>query len=90
MDPELERELLSRIRKGERPLEVIRRLREATGAPLEDCKRWVVDQMPKTVTPCPYCQAPLATPQAKRCFQCGRDWHDPTNVVRRGDLDWNR
>jgi hypothetical protein len=26
--------------------------------------------------PCPYCGAPLRTPTAKQCRQCGTDWHD--------------
>jgi hypothetical protein len=33
--------------------------------------------------PCPYCGAPLRTPAAKQCRQCGTDWHDPSNVIRR-------
>jgi anti-anti-sigma factor len=33
--------------------------------------------------PCPYCGAFLCTPQARQCFQCGMDWHDPDNVVCR-------
>jgi hypothetical protein len=90
MNPEVERELLSRISKGERPLEIIRRLREATGAPLEDCKRWVVEHTPREIALCPYCEAPLPTSQAKQCFKCGHDWHDPSSVVRRGDPNWNR
>ena len=34
--------------------------------------------------PCPYCSAPLRTDKAKQCFECGMDWRDPANVVRRG------
>ena len=34
-------------------------------------------------TPCPYCGDPLPTAKAQQCFQCGMDWHDPTNIVRR-------
>jgi hypothetical protein len=33
--------------------------------------------------PCPYCMAPLRTPKAKQCGNCGMDWHDPSNVVCR-------
>lgn len=40
--------------------------------------------------PCPYCQAPLATPQAKYCRSCRYDWHDPQNVKRPADPNWNR
>jgi hypothetical protein len=32
---------------------------------------------------CPYCPAFLPTPQARQCFKCGMDWHDPDNVVCR-------
>jgi hypothetical protein len=90
MVPELERELLALISEGRPPLEIIKRFHEATGAPIEDCKRWLVENTSTTITPCPYCQAPLASSQAKQCFKCGYDWHDPTNIVRRGDPDWNR
>jgi hypothetical protein len=84
LDPEFERELLSLIRDGTRPLEIIKRLREATGAPFEDCKRWVAEHAAGPTAPCPYCQAPLATSRAEQCFKCGRDWHDPNNVFRHG------
>jgi hypothetical protein len=33
---------------------------------------------------CPYCAVPLRTDEAKQCFECGMDWRDPANVVRRG------
>ncbi len=36
------------------------------------------------VAPCPYCGAALRTEKAKQCFECGMDWRDPTNVIRRG------
>lgn len=39
---------------------------------------------------CPYCNSTLPTHLAKQCFKCGMDWHDPSNVVRRGAPDWNR
>jgi hypothetical protein len=34
--------------------------------------------------PCPYCGAQLRTVKAKQCFDCGMDWHDPANIIRRG------
>lgn len=34
---------------------------------------------------CPYCEHELATNRAKQCLWCGMDWHDPSNVVRRGE-----
>ena len=43
-----------------------------------------------TTTPCPYCEAPLATDRARQCFACGTDWRDPQNVVCRKNPDWNR
>ena len=39
-----------------------------------------------SATPCPYCGAALRTAKAKQCFACGMDWHDPTNVIRRGGV----
>jgi hypothetical protein len=33
--------------------------------------------------PCPYCGAPLRTDKAKQCFECGTNWRDPANVIRR-------
>lgn len=34
--------------------------------------------------PCPYCGEPLRTSIARQCRFCKMDWHDPTNVYRRG------
>jgi formylglycine-generating enzyme required for sulfatase activity len=36
---------------------------------------------------CPYCAKLLPTDEAKQCFSCGMDWHDPDHVVRRGHPD---
>ena len=33
---------------------------------------------------CTFCGGPLLTPQAKQCFTCGMDWHDPDAPVKRG------
>ncbi|HEX8914712.1 MAG TPA: hypothetical protein VF796_20340 [Humisphaera sp.] len=33
--------------------------------------------------PCPYCGRLLRNAKARQCFECGTDWHDPANVVRR-------
>jgi hypothetical protein len=33
--------------------------------------------------PCPYCGKRLLSAVAKQCFECGMDWHDPSNVVCR-------
>jgi hypothetical protein len=32
---------------------------------------------------CPYCGKGLRTKNAKQCFDCGMDWHDPGNPIRR-------
>jgi len=40
--------------------------------------------------PCPYCGKELVSEKARQCFSCGMDWHDPDNVVQRGDPKWNR
>ena len=39
----------------------------------------------KTGAPCPYCGEPLRTPNAKQCFRCGEDWHDPVARHRQGE-----
>ncbi len=33
---------------------------------------------------CPFCGSRLRTDDARQCFTCGADWHDPENPVRRG------
>lgn len=33
---------------------------------------------------CPYCDHKLASDLAQQCLECGMDWHDPDNIVRRG------
>lgn len=47
---------------------------------------WILSGCPRKqpALPCPYCGKPLLSHQAKQCFQCGTDWHDPNNVVKRG------
>jgi hypothetical protein len=40
--------------------------------------------------PCPHCGAPLATANAKQCFVCRTDWHDPSHVVHRDDPERDR
>ena len=40
--------------------------------------------------PCPYCGRDLVSEKARQCLYCGMDWHDPYNVVQRGNPNWNR
>jgi hypothetical protein len=49
--------------------------REPSGPPIFD---------PPEPGPCPYCGESLRTSMAKQCRFCKMDWHDPTNVYRRG------
>jgi hypothetical protein len=87
---ELETALRALLKEG-KTIEAIKRLRNATGAPLSACKAWIDDRWQqivgitrKPVKPCPFCTRPLRTDQAQQCFECGMDWHDSGNVVRRG------
>jgi hypothetical protein len=87
--PELESNLLALMKDG-RTVEAIKRLRAATGAPLGDCTKWVDNRLQglggiprrRAGPPCPYCGQPLRTAQARQCFGCGMDWHDPNAPVR--------
>ncbi|MCI0360910.1 MAG: reverse transcriptase family protein [Planctomycetaceae bacterium] len=36
--------------------------------------------VPGTPGICPYCRVPLRSLEARQCFSCGADWHDPTRV----------
>jgi len=87
ISPELEAELLGLISDGH-TIAAIKRLREATSLGLHDAMEWVANQsmskQQEKGKPCPYCGQPLRTDQAQQCLKCGMDWHDPTNVVRRG------
>ena len=31
----------------------------------------------RSAKPCPFCGRPLRNDQAKQCFACGADWHQP-------------
>ncbi len=42
------------------------------------------------VATCPYCLALLPTSKAQQCLDCGWDWHDARNPVRRGSPHFNR
>jgi hypothetical protein len=91
ISPDLESELVALMREG-RTIEAIKRLRAATGASLAESKGWVDERLqhitmspPRwTGPPCPYCGKDLPTDQARQCFECGMDWHDPSCVVDRG------
>ena len=88
-NPELEAEVRELIGRGH-TIAAVKRLREATGRGLADAKMWV-DRTAEghgstkigTGKPCPYCGRPLRTDRAKQCFECGADWHDAGNIIRR-------
>src|SRR6185369_15984179 len=76
---DLEATLRSLIDRGNQ-VEATLKLREATGCSLRWAKIWVIHGgVPNTASepasPCPYCGAPLRTPQSKQCRFCKRDWH---------------
>lgn len=88
-DPELEAEVRGMIEQGQ-TISAIKRLREATGWGLADAKMWVDRALEhgsyrkyRAGNPCPYCGRPLRTVLAKQCFECGTDWHNLVNIIRR-------
>jgi len=64
------------------------RLRAGSTYSLAECTEMILarwsERARQPEMPCPYCGQPLKSPLAKQCFQCGLDWHDDDNVVRRG------
>jgi hypothetical protein len=88
-NPELEAEVRGMIRRGH-TIDAIKRLREATGWGPADAKTWVDRALEghgctktRMGKPCPYCGRPLRTDRANQCFECGTDWHDASNIIRR-------
>lgn len=88
-NPELEADVRVMIGRGH-TIAAIKRLREATGWGLAEAKMWVDRASDdggsvkcRTGKPCPYCGSPLRTDLAKQCFECGTDWHDANNIIRR-------
>ena len=86
LDPGLQVELMSLIDHS-RFILAMKRLREATGCSLVEAKGWVEKHMPvmqrKASKPCPYCGKVLRTDKARQCFDCGMDWHDSNQPIRR-------
>ena len=85
ISPELETALQALISQR-RTVEAVKKFREATSAPLGECKEWVENRMGSVQRrwkgrPCPYCQRPLRTNEARQCFECAKDWHDLTNLI---------
>jgi hypothetical protein len=87
--PELDEEVRAMIGQGH-TIAAIKRLREATGWGLAEAKMWFDRASDdggsvkyRTGKPCPYCGNPLRTDSAKQCFECGTDWHDANNIIRR-------
>lgn len=70
-------------------IESIKALRDKTGCSLVWAKIWLQhpngphDAKPARV-PCPYCLLPL-NPGAKQCPLCKMDWHNPDEIVQRGE-----
>jgi len=66
----------------------ISRLRAGSTYTLAECGEMILarwsERARQPEMPCPYCGQPLKSALAKQCFQCGLDWHDDDNVVRRG------
>ena len=91
-NPELEADVRGMIGRGH-TIAAIKRLREETGWGLADAKMWV-DRTLEGHGPtkniagklCPYCGNGLRTDRAKQCFECGTDWHDASNIIRRRDF----
>lgn len=88
-DRELDAEVRGMINRG-LTIAAIKRLREATGWGLADAKTWVdrtlehgTERKHRAGILCPYCEKPLRTVLAKRCSECGTDWHDASNIILR-------
>lgn len=84
---QLEDEINGLIKDGF-PISAIKRLREETGLGLKGAKVYVdarIERIVRPTIPCPYCGKDLRTDKAKQCLECGMDWHDPNNVIRRGE-----
>ena len=89
IDPQLEAELKAlACTSGGKPL-AIKRYCEATGCAARDGFAWLYRYMKslEPVVPCPHCGQALRSPKAKQCFDCGMDWHDSSQIVRRGNGD---
>lgn len=83
LDPRLESELIALIQTDDREnLPIIKRLCDVTGGSIQEAIRWIADHEPVEHMPCPYCGKTLRTKEARQCFECGTDWHDPEFLVR--------
>lgn len=87
---DLEAEVRALIAQGT-VIDAIKWLRQTSGCGLAVANARVSDILattdlvqPRMSVPCPYCGKPLRTNEAKQCFKCGADWHNPDNLVRRG------
>ena len=69
------------------PITATKRLREATGCGLSTAHPWGC-QFPagrrRAGIPCPYCGGLRRTHLAKQYFECGANWNNPDDFLRRG------
>lgn len=96
MEPrdQLENELKELVAKG-LTVTAIKKYREVTGCNLAEALNWYnqtysasldgmiakLDEPPQR-WPCPYCGKSLRSDGARQCFECGKDWHDPDQIVQ--------
>lgn len=83
ISPAFEAELNALVLEG-KPLEAMVRLQSNTNWSSRESKDWITNREKWLKRkPCPFCERILPHPEALQCFECGMDWHDPSNPVKR-------